>query len=192
MPTSKATPEPSPPRGSHRLWELTVLFLRLGTTAFGGPAAHIALMREEVVSRRQWLTDQEFLDLISACNLIPGPNSTEMAIHIGHRRAAWPGLLVAGACFILPAAVMVTAIAWAYQKYGGLPVGQNLLVGVKPVVVVIVLQAVLSLGRTALKSRLLQVLAFLAALLSFAGVYELVVLFGIAVAAVLLQRATSW
>lgn len=174
-----------------RLWELTALFLRLGATAFGGPAAHIALMREEVVARRRWLTDQEFLDLISACNLIPGPNSTEMAIHIGHRRAGWRGLLLAGACFILPASVIVTGIAWAYQRYGGLPVSQSLLVGVKPVVVIIVLQALVLLGRTALKSRLLQILALVAAILSFAGVYELVVLFGIAGAAVLIKQARN-
>jgi chromate transporter len=177
---------------SRELRHLAALFLRLGTTAFGGPAAHLAIMREEVVSRRHWLSDQEFLDLISACNLIPGPNSTEMAIHIGHRRGGWPGLLIAGSCFILPAAVMVTAIAWAYTKYGSLPVMQGVLVGVKPVVVVIVLQALVLLRRSALKSRLLQTLAFLAALLSLVGVYELTVLFGLAAAAVVVQQGRNW
>ena len=177
---------------SRELRELAAVFLRLGTTAFGGPAAHLALMREEVVSRRQWLSDQGFLDLISACNLIPGPNSTEMAIHIGHRRAGWPGLLIAGSCFILPAAVMVSAIAWAYTKYGSLPAMQGVLVGVKPVVVVIVLQALVVLRRSALKSRLLQTLAFLAALLSLVGVYELTVLFGVAAAAVVVQQGRNW
>lgn len=103
------------------LRELALVFPRLGATAFGGPAAHIAMMEEEVVRRRKWLTREEFLDLIGMTNLIPGPNSTEMAIHIGHRRAGWPGLLVAGASFILPAAVIVLVIAWAYQRFRTLP-----------------------------------------------------------------------
>src|SRR5919197_1602350 len=100
---------------------LALLFLRLGTIAFGGPAAHIALMEDEVVRRRGWLGREEFLDLLGATNLIPGPNSTEMAIHVGRRRAGWAGLLVAGACFILPASLMTLAIAWAYVRYGFLP-----------------------------------------------------------------------
>ena len=100
--------------------ELALLFLRLGFTAFGGPAAHIAMMEDEVVRRRGWLTREELLDLLSAANLIPGPNSTELAIHIGYRRNGWPGLLVAGACFILPAALLVTLIAWAYVRYAKL------------------------------------------------------------------------
>src|ERR1700750_1274028 len=99
------------------LKELASLFLRLGLTAFGGPAAHIAMMEDEVVARRHWLTRDEFLDLLGATNLIPGPNSTELAIHIGHRRAGWPGLLVAGTCFIVPAVVIVLAIAWAYVRF---------------------------------------------------------------------------
>src|SRR5881628_369888 len=103
------------------LIELAQLFLRLGTTAFGGPAAHIAMMEDEVVRRRRWLAREEFLDLLGATNLIPGPNSTEMAIHIGHRKGGWPGLLVAGSCFILPAALIVTAFAWVYVRYGSLP-----------------------------------------------------------------------
>ena len=101
--------------GPQPLRELAKVFLKLGTTAFGGPAAHIALMRDEVVRRRQWLTEQQFLDLVGATNLIPGPNSTEMAIHIGHARAGWRGLLVAGSCFILPATLIVGGIAWAYD-----------------------------------------------------------------------------
>src|SRR5687768_11368500 len=100
---------------------LAALFLRLGATAFGGPAAHIAMMEDEVVRRRQWLTRDEFLDLLGATNLIPGPNSTELAIHIGYRRGGWPGLVVAGFCFILPAFCIVLAIAWAYVAYGNLP-----------------------------------------------------------------------
>ena len=105
----------------NRLREVALLALKLGFIAFGGPAAHIAMLRDEVVTRRKWLGDEHFLDLLGATNLIPGPNSTEMAIHIGHRRAGWPGLLVAGSCFILPAAIIVTAFAWAYVRYGSLP-----------------------------------------------------------------------
>src|SRR3990172_7421710 len=97
------------------------LFLRLGLTAFGGPAAHIAMMRDEFVNRRRWVSDHEFLDLVGATNLIPGPNSTEMAIHLGYRRAGWPGLFAAGAAFIMPAVVIVTMLAWAYTRYGSLP-----------------------------------------------------------------------
>ncbi len=103
------------------LLELARLFLKLGTIAFGGPPAHIAMMEDEVVSRRAWLTREQFLDFLGATNLIPGPNSTEMAIHVGRLRAGWPGLLVAGGCFILPSAALVTALAWAYVRYGALP-----------------------------------------------------------------------
>lgn len=156
--------------------EVALLFLKLGTTAFGGPAAHIAMMEEEVVRRRQWLTHAEFLDLLGATNLIPGPNSTEMAIHIGHRRAGWPGLLVAGACFILPAALIVTALAWAYTRFGHLPRADAVLYGIKPVIIAVVLQALWGLSRTAVKSRTLGVLAGVAALAAFVGVNELLVL----------------
>src|SRR5512138_2294495 len=104
-----------------RLGEVARLFLRLGFTAFGGPAAHIAMMRDEVVRRRKWVTDQQFLDLLGATNLIPGPNSTEMAIHLGYVRAGWRGLLVGGALFILPAMAIVLALAWAYVQYGSTP-----------------------------------------------------------------------
>src|SRR5208283_609933 len=119
------------------LWEVTALFLRLGTTAFGGPAAHIALMEQEVVVRRGWLSRDEFLDLLGIVNLIPGPNSTEMAILIGYRRAGWLGLLAGGVCFILPAALIVSIIAWAYVKFGKLPPGEGLLYGVKPVIIAV-------------------------------------------------------
>jgi chromate transporter len=134
-----------------RLRELAMLFLRLGTTAFGGPAAHIAMMHDEVVTRRKWLTDQEFLDLNSATNLIPGPNSTELAIHIGYLRAGWRGLLVAGTCFILPAVVIVTAFAWAYVQYGATPQAEALFYGIQPVVIVIIAQALWLLGRKVFK-----------------------------------------
>ncbi len=160
------------------LRELAVLFLRLGTTAFGGPAAHIAMMEREVVGRKGWLTREAFLDLLGATNLIPGPNSTEMAIHIGRLRAGWAGLLVAGSCFILPAALIVGAIAWAYATYGQLPPAAGLLYGVKPVVFAVVLQALWRLGGTALKTPALAAVCAAAAALNLAGVGELVLLFG--------------
>jgi chromate transporter len=112
-------------RSKTSLRELAALFLKLGTIAFGGPAAHIAMMEDEVVRRRRWMTHDEFLDLLGATNLIPGPNSTEMAIHIGHRRAGWKGLVVAGASFILPAVLIVTGFAWAYVRYGSIPPSQG-------------------------------------------------------------------
>src|SRR5262245_24394752 len=142
-----------------RLPEIARVFLMLGTTAFGGPAAHIALMEAEVVRRRGWLTREEFLDFLGATNLIPGPNSTELAIHIGFSRAGWPGLIVAGASFILPAALIVTAIAWAYVRYGALPAVAGILWGVKPVVIAVVAYALWQLGRSAVKSALLGVVA---------------------------------
>src|SRR6476646_62511 len=148
--------EPSTARGAEpptSLGEIAALFLKLGTTAFGGPAAHIAMMENEVVRRRQWLTHEEFLDYLGATNLIPGPNSTELAIHIGRDRAGWPGLLVAGACFILPATLIVAAIAWAYVRFGTLPAATGILYGVKPVVIAVVAQALLGLGRAALTTR---------------------------------------
>jgi chromate transporter len=160
------------------LTALAGLFLRLGTIAFGGPAAHIALFEDEVVRRRQWLTRDEFLDLLGATNLIPGPNSTEMAIHIGHRRAGWPGLCLAGICFILPATLMVAAIAWAYVRFGKLPEAEGLLYGVKPVIIAVVLQALWSLGRRALKTPTLALLGIGSTILVFWGVHELLVLFG--------------
>ena len=182
----------SPPRSRlATLRELALLFLRLGSTAFGGPAAHIALMEDEVVRRRGWLGREEFLDLLGATNLIPGPNSTEMAIHVGRRRAGWPGLLVAGACFILPASLITLAIAWAYVRYGFLPEAKQMLYGVKPVMIAVVLQALLSLGRTALKSRGLVVLGLGGAVASLAGVNELLLLLFLGAIASALYRASA-
>lgn len=160
------------------LEEVIRLFLRLGFTAFGGPAAHIAMMHDEVVVRRGWLTEQHFLDLVGATNLIPGPNSTEMAIHIGYDRAGWRGLIAAGLCFILPAALIVGILAWAYVEYGQTPQGEALLYGIKPVIIAIVLQALIRLGRTAVKGPLLAVIGVAALLLYLFGVNELVLLFG--------------
>jgi chromate transporter len=166
------------PSRRKRLLELAALFLRLGFTAFGGPAAHIAMMEDEVVARRQWLTREEFLDLLGATNLIPGPNSTEMAIHIGHRRAGWPGLIVAGTCFIVPAVLIVSAIAWGYVRFGTLPRSTAILDGVKPVVLAIVTQALWRLGRSLMKSWALGALAAAAVAASLLGVDELAILAG--------------
>lgn len=160
------------------LGEVARLFLRLGFTAFGGPAAHIAMMHDEVVTRRRWLDEQHFLDLIGATNLIPGPNSTEMAIHVGYIRAGWRGLVVAGLCFILPAALIVGLLAWVYVQFGSTPQGEALLYGIKPVIVVIVLQALLKLGRTALKTWLLAALGAATLTLYLLGINELLLLFG--------------
>jgi len=164
------------------LKQLALLFFKLGVISFGGPAAHIAMMEDEVVRRRRWLSHDEFLDLLGATNLIPGPNSTEMAIHIGRRRAGWPGLLVAGSCFILPATLIVTALAWAYVRYGSLPQADALLYGVKPVVIAIILQALWGLGRAALKTKTLALVGAMGILLNFLGVHELVILFGAGIA----------
>lgn len=158
------------------LSELAALFLKLGTVAFGGPAAHIALMEDEVVRRRRWLTREQFLDYLGATNLIPGPNSTELAIHIGHARAGWPGLLVAGAAFILPAALMVGALAWAYVRFGTLPEVSAILYGIKPVIIAVVIQALWSLGRTAVTSYQLAAIGVAAATAVVLGLHELVVL----------------
>jgi len=156
--------------------ELVLLFLRLGATAFGGPAAHVAMMEEEVVRRRRWISREEFLDLLGATNLIPGPNSTELAIHIGHRRAGWPGLVAAGVSFILPAALLVLGLAWAYVRFGALPEAEAFLYGVKPVVVAVVAQALWKLGRAAVKDVFLGILGALALAGVALGVHELVVL----------------
>ena len=169
-----------------RLREVAWLFLKLGTTAFGGPAAHIAMMEDEVVRRRRWLTREAFLDYVGATNLIPGPNSTELAIHIGHARAGWAGLVVAGVSFIVPAALIVSAAGWAYVQYGTLPQASGILYGVKPIVIAVVAQALWRLGLTAVKGAALAVVAVLAALSVAAGLHELLVLLmaGIAMAAV--------
>ncbi len=134
-----------------RLVEVSLYFLKLGIIGFGGPAAHLAMMREEVVRRKRWLSDEQFLDLNGATNLIPGPNSTEMAIHLGYVRAGWPGFLLAGVCFILPATLIVSGLAWMYLKYGTRPDAGWLLYGVKPVVIAIILQAIVGLGQKAIK-----------------------------------------
>ena len=170
---------------SGRVREVLWVFLRLGLVAFGGPAAHTAMMREELVRRREWVTDARFVDLMGATNLIPGPNSTELAIHLGHDRARWRGLLVAGVCFILPAALIVTGLAWSYVRYGDTPSLQRLLYGVVPVVMAIILWALAGLLRTVVRTAWLGLLVVAALAAYFLGVNELVVLFGGALVAVL-------
>ena len=149
-PRGQARAREAPGRGDLR--ELAWVFLKLGTLGFGGPAAHIALMKHEVVERRAWLSPGEFLDLLAATQLIPGPNSTEMAIHVGHRRAGAAGLVVAGASFILPATLIVTAMAWCYVRFGAYPQAGSALFAIKPVIIAIVVQALWSMGHTAIRS----------------------------------------
>jgi chromate transporter len=158
------------------LGDLAKLFLKLGTIGFGGPAAHIALMEDEVVRRRGWLTREAFLDYLGATNLIPGPNSTELAIEIGRDRAGWAGLVVAGVAFILPAMLIVGLTAWAYVRFGDLPAALALFAGVKPVIIATVAQALWRLGRTAVKTRWLGALTVAAIVAVAAGWNELVVL----------------
>jgi chromate transporter len=159
-----------------RLIEVVTLFLRLGVTAFGGPAAHIAIMHDEVVIRRKWVSEQDFLDMLGAANLIPGPTSTELAIYLGFRRVGWLGLVLAGICFILPAMLIVLALAWAYVRFGSTLLASGVFYGVLPVVIAIVGQALWSLGRKAVKNWLTAVLGVLVVALYFLGVNILLLL----------------
>jgi len=171
------------PLRSGSLAEIAKEFLRLGFVAFGGPAAHVAMMEERFVRRLSWLSRERFLDMLGAVNLLPGPSSTELAIYLGETRGGLPGLMVAGACFILPAAILVVALAWAYQTYGSVPQVAGLLVGIKPVVVALIVQAVWNLSRTALKNVPLAILA--AAVVAFAA-------FGVPVLALLIGAGILW
>jgi chromate transporter len=193
-PVTDHEPDPRPHHGptTAPLREVTLLFLKLGTIAFGGPAAHIALMHDEVVRRRRWLDEQHFIDLVGATNLIPGPNSTELAIHLGYRRARWPGLVAAGVCFILPAFVIVLALAWAYVRYGRTPAVGGLLYGIKPVVVAIIGWALLSLVRTAIRGALTGLVAAAALAAYLLGVNELLILAAGAVAVLLGRAPATW
>jgi len=177
------------PATSHLpLYEVAALFLKLGLIAFGGPAAHIAMFRDEVVRRRKWVDDQHFLDLLGATNLIPGPNSTEMAIHLSYVRAGWAGLIVGGACFILPAVLIVMALAWAYVRFGALPQATALLYGVKPVVIAIIAQALWGLGRKAVKGPLTAGVGLAVLALYFLGVNEIGLLFAGGLVVMLVQH----
>jgi len=159
------------------LKEVAKLFFKLGSIAFGGPAAHIAMMEDEVVKKRKWMTPQHFLDLVGATNLIPGPNSTEMTMHCGHERAGWKGLIIAGACFVFPAVVITMVFAWLYQQYGQLPKVEPFIYGIKPAVIAIILGAIYRLGKKALKNVELGVLGALTLITCLLGVNEILALF---------------
>jgi chromate transporter len=171
------------------LKDIAKLFLKLGVIGFGGPAAHIAMMQEEVVTKRKWLTEQHFLDLIGATNLIPGPNSTEMAIHIGHEKAGWKGLIIAGLCFILPAVLITGIFAWLYKRYGQLPEVQPFVYGIKPAIIAIILGAVYPLAKKSLKSLELVVIGVMVLACSLLSFNEIYLMFGAGIIALLL---TLW
>lgn len=168
------------------LKEIAKLFFKLGSIAFGGPAAHIAMMEDEVVHKRKWMTKEHFLDLVGATNLIPGPNSTEMTMHCGHERAGWKGLIVAGLCFIFPAVVLTSLIAWLYQKYGQLPKVEPFVYGIKPAVIAIILVTTFRLGKKALKNTELGILGALTLIACLLGVNEIIALFGCGVVGLIL------
>ncbi len=171
-------PEISSLMSDTKLSEVARVFLKLGFTAFGGPAAHIALMHKEVVKDRQWITEEHFLDLVGATNLIPGPNSTEMAIHLGYERAGWKGLIVAGLCFILPAVIITGLFAIAYKEYGQLPELQPFLYGIKPAIIAVILAAIFPLAVKALRNSELAAIGIMALVLCLCGFNEILILFG--------------
>lgn len=158
--------------------EIAKLFFKLGCISFGGPAAHIAMMEDEVVTKRKWMTQEHFLDLIGATNLIPGPNSTEMTMHCGHERAGWKGLLVAGFCFIFPAVLITSVFAWLYAAYGQLPKVEPFIYGIKPAVIAIIVMATFRLGKKAVKNYELAVLGIITLVVCVFGVNEIIALFG--------------
>jgi chromate transporter len=160
------------------LSEIAWLFLKLGITGFGGPAAHTAMMRSEIVVKRKWFSDQHFLDMVGATNLIPGPNSTELAIHIGHERGGWKGLIIAGLCFVLPAVLITGILAWFYRQYGQLPEIQPFIYGIKPAIIAIILGAVFPLAQKSVKSLQLGFIGIAVLILSFLGIGEIYLMFG--------------
>jgi len=172
---SSSPPETPPPTS---LAELARLFLRLGCTAFGGPAAHLTLMQKEAVEKRRWMNQERFLDLVGACNLLPGPGSTQVAMALGFTRRRWPGLLISGVCFILPASLSTLALAWAYARFGGLHLAQGLLYAAKPVMLAILAQAIWVLGRSAWRALPLAALGIVCGALAALGVHPLLVLLG--------------
>jgi chromate transporter len=173
------------------LREIAKLFLKLGIIGFGGPAAHIAMMQEEVVTKKKWLTEQHFLDLIGATNLIPGPNSTEMAIHIGHEKAGWKGLIIAGICFILPAVLITGIFAWLYKQYGQLPEVQPFIYGIKPSIIAIIIGAIYPLAKKSIKSLQLAVIGILVLVCSLLNFNEIYLMFGAGVLALFLKSLTN-
>lgn len=174
-----------------QLKELIKLFSRLGITAFGGPAAHIAMMRHEVVSKKQWMDNSQFMNLVGLTNLIPGPNSTELAIHIGKDRAGWRGLLAAGACFILPAVLITGCIAWLYKKYGTLPEVEPFIYGIRPAIIAVIVMAVYPLAKASVKNYKLAIIGALALVLAFIGLQEILVMFGLGLVYMLYSRLTT-
>lgn len=170
----------------NNLKEIAKLFLKLGTIGFGGPAVHIAMMQDEVVVKKKWLSEQHFLDLIGATNLIPGPNSTEMAIHIGHEKGGWKGLIVAGFCFIFPAVMITLLFAWMYKEYGQIPEIKPFLYGIKPAIIAIILSAIFPLAKKSLKTMQLGIIGFLVLFLSLLNYNEIILLFGAGLVALLI------
>lgn len=173
------------------LKEIAKLFLKLGIIGFGGPAAHISMMKEEVVTKRKWMSEQHFLDLIGATNLIPGPNSTEMAIHIGNERAGWKGLITAGLCFILPAVLITSIFAWFYKQFGQLPQFDSFVYGIKPAIIAIILAAIFPLAKKSIKSIELGVIGLIVLSLSLLGFNEIYVMFGAGLFALVLNVLSS-
>jgi chromate transporter len=173
------------------LKELAKLFFKLGCIGFGGPAVHIAMMEEEVVRKRKWFSAQYFLDMVSATNLIPGPNSTEMTMHIGHERAGWKGLLVAGICFILPAVTITAVFAWAYQLYGKLPNVTPFIYGIKPAIIAVIFAMMISLAKKALKTIELGIIGAIAAGFAIYGLNEIYILFGGGLVGIFIYLAKS-
>lgn len=178
-------------KSSVPLKEIAGLFLKLGIIGFGGPAAHIAMMQDEVVAKRKWFSEQHFLDLIGATNLIPGPNSTEMAIHIGYEKGGWKGLLVAGLCFISPAVLITAFLAWSYKEYGQTPAVQPFLYGIKPAIIAIVIAAVFPLAKKSLKTVTLALIGLLVLLGSLLHYYEIYLLFGAGFVGLFLKYCNS-
>ncbi len=174
--------------GSGSLREVATVFVKLGTISFGGPAAHIALMRDEVVTRRRWVTDEQFLDLVGASNLIPGPTATELAIYLGYVRAGWRGLVLAGSLFVLPAMLIVLGLAWGYVRYGALPVVDWMMRGIKPVIIAIIAWALWGLARAAVKDLCLATVGLIALALYLAGVNPILLLVGGGLAVWLARR----
>jgi chromate transporter len=178
------------------LKEVAGFFLRLGFTAFGGPAAHIAMMRQEAVVKRKWMTDQHFLDLVGATNLIPGPNSTEMAIHIGQERCGWKGLVIGGLCFIMPAVLITLCVAWLYKDYGHLPQVQPFVYGIKPAIIAVILAAIYPLALKSLQTVELGIIGIICVILCLVGFSQIIILFGagfvsMGLAAIRLKKANT-
>lgn len=169
------------------LKEVAKLFFKLGCIGFGGPAVHIAMMEEEVVRKRKWISQEHFLDLVGATNLIPGPNSTEMTMHCGHEKAGWKGLIVAGICFILPAVIITGIFAYAYQLYGKLPQVEPFIYGIKPAIIAVIVSLMISLGKKALKTLELGIIGVIAAILALYGINEIYILFGAGFLGILLH-----